>query len=70
MITLAFEEDGNVILNGKDLCVATGLAIQGLSQAVSLHTLGTHESSGDKVKFKSVTEMLKYSESNEESYFD
>lgn len=71
MITLAYEEDGNVILNGKDLCVATGLAIEGLSQAVPLNTIGAHQSSSDKTKFKSVTEMLKYNSSgNEESYFD
>lgn len=70
MLTLTLEEDGNVILNGKDLCVAIGLAIQGLSQAVQPGTLGAHESSGGKIKFKNLTEMLKHSESNEESYFD
>lgn len=70
MRTLTFEEDGNVILNSKDLCVATGLAIQGLSQAITPGSLGTFESSDRKPKFKSLEEMLKYSEKNEESYFD
>lgn len=70
MRTLTLEEDGNVILNGKDLVVATGLAIQGLGQAVTPGTIGTFESSGDKTRFKSLQEMLRFSESNEESYFD
>jgi hypothetical protein len=70
MRTLTLEEDGNVILNGKDLVVAAGLAIQGLGQAVSPGRLGTHESSGDKTRFRSLEEMLKHSQEKEESYFD
>jgi hypothetical protein len=70
MRTITFEEDGNVTMNSKDLCVATGLAIQGLSQTTAPGSLGTFESGGRKAKFKSLTEMLEYNTSNEESYFD
>lgn len=70
MMTLSLEEDGNIILNGKDLCVATGLAIQGLSQAIIPGTNGAFESSGNQVRFKTLGEMLKHSTDSEESYFD
>lgn len=71
MRTLTYEEDGNVTLNSKDLVVATGLAIQGLSQAVSPGSLGTFDSASRKPKFKSLEEVLKWSVSrDEESYFD
>lgn len=70
MMGLALEEDGNVILNGKDLCVATGLAIQGLHQAVVPGTNGAFESSAGKTTFKTLAEMLKHSSDSEESYFD
>lgn len=69
MRTLTYEEDGNVTLNSKDLCVATGLAIQGLSQAVVPSSLGVFNSSGRKQTYKTLEEMLN-SNSDEESYFD
>jgi hypothetical protein len=70
MRTLTFEEDGNVTLNSKDLVVATGLAIQGLTQATTPGSLGSFESGGRKKNFKSLMEMLEYNTTNEESYFD
>lgn len=72
MLTLTLEEDGNVILNSKDLCVAIGLAIQGLSQAVVPGSLGAFESGSNKTQFKNLEEMLRFGQINrgEESYFD
>lgn len=72
MRTLTYEEDGNVTLNSKDLCVATGLAIQGLSQAVKPGSIGAFESNDRKPKFKTLQEMLEWgtNNQNEESYFD
>jgi hypothetical protein len=72
MLTLTLEEDGNVILNSKDLCVSVGLAIQGLTQAVVPESMGAFESGGNKQKFETLEQMLKWSQNNkgEESYFD
>jgi hypothetical protein len=72
MLTLTLEEDGNVILNSKDLCVSVGLAIQGLTQAVVPESMGAFESGGNKQRFETLEQMLKWSQNNksEESYFD
>lgn len=69
MLTLTLEEDGNVILNGKDLCVATGLAIQGLTQVYENNPGVYHTIKRDK-DFDSFKEMLEHSGETRESYFD
>jgi hypothetical protein len=69
MRTITYEEDGGVVLNSKDLVVATGLAIQGLAQAVASNKLGVHDTARPKTTFKTLEEMLEASEA-EESYFD
>lgn len=72
MMTVVIEEDGNVIVNGKDRVVCHGIAIQGLKQAIMPGTAGTFESGSGKPKFKGLHDMLKWQEQNrnEESYFD
>jgi hypothetical protein len=55
MMTVVYEEDGNVILTGKDRVVALGISIQGIKQAT---VEGTHKAvSPNKAKDKDVTKM-------------
>jgi hypothetical protein len=71
MLTCVVEHNGNVIINGKDRVASTGIALVALGQAIVPETLGTHETNDNKVRFKSLGEMLKVtSDSSEESYFD
>lgn len=69
MLTLTYEADGSVVLNGKDRVVSACIAIQAAKQIPS-GSLGAHESGGEKIKFKSLEEMLNYTSKTEESYFD
>jgi hypothetical protein len=69
MATLTLNPDGSVDLNGKDRVVSMCIALQAVKQLPSVD-LGTFESSEQKQRFKSLEEMLKYSQDSEESYFD
>ena len=70
MATLTLNPDGSVDLNGKDRVVSFCIALQTVKQ-LPANTLGAFESSSEKVTFKSLEEMLRYtSNESEESYFD
>lgn len=69
MSTVVIEDDGSVILNGKDLTVATGLAIQGLSQAYLPTDTGAFESSEGTQAFKNKKDFLSYRREEDETTF-
>jgi hypothetical protein len=71
MMTCTKEEDGNIILNGKDRVVCLGISIQAIKQAATT-SMGAFESVGHKKKFKTFQEELEWGLHNksEESYFD
>ena len=69
MATLTLNPDGSVDLNGKDRVVSFCIALQAVKQ-LPKGNLGTYESRDNVTKFKSLEEMLKFSQNNEESYFD
>jgi hypothetical protein len=69
MLALKYEPDGTVSLNGKDRVVSACIALQAVKQLPS-SDLGSFESAGEIVRFKSLKQMLTHSQDSEESYFD
>lgn len=70
MMTLSVEDNGDVVLNGKDRVVALAISLQAIRQAVVSGDAGVFETGGTKIIHKSLSEMLRHSEDNDESYFD
>lgn len=72
MLTCVVEHNGNVFINGKDRVACMGIALIALGQAVVPGSLGAFESGGNKQRFETLEQMLKWSQNNkgEESYFD
>jgi hypothetical protein len=69
MLTCVVQHNGNVLINGKDRVACLGIALIALSQAVTPGTNGAFETT-NKTRFKSLNEMLKYSQDeNEETTF-
>lgn len=69
MLSLKYEADGSVDLNGKDRVVSMCIALQAVKQLPS-QDLGTFESIEQRKSFKKLEDYLKYSQDTEESYFD
>jgi hypothetical protein len=69
MLSLKYEPDGTVNLNGKDRVVSMCIAIQAVKQ-LPKGDLGAFEAAGQKERFATLEEMLRAGEQDEESYFD